>query len=93
VPGNTRFFNKWLYIQRYYDIYDEAHFWRFWILGFYFDTEKYKNSYTTINKDMSKQEIFDLFLKHPNAQDFHSAINKIVWEWHDKGEVKTNEQG
>ena len=50
MSGNTRFFNKWLYAQRYYDIYNDVHFWRFWILGFYFDTEKDKNSSTVTNK-------------------------------------------
>lgn len=38
--GNTRYFNRVLYIQRYYDIHDNIYFWRFWIMGFYFDTDK-----------------------------------------------------
>ncbi len=35
--GNTRFFNRIFYIQRYYDIFIEKYIWRFWILGLYFE--------------------------------------------------------
>ena len=35
---NARFFNRIFYIQRYYDYVDNVRFWRFWILGFYFNT-------------------------------------------------------
>ena len=38
MRGNTKFFNKIFYIQRYFDDYYEEWIWRFWILGFYFDT-------------------------------------------------------
>ena len=41
------FFNKWLYVQRYYDGWNDVYYWRFWILGFYFDTDKNLNQ----NKD------------------------------------------
>ena len=34
------FFNRLFYIQRYYDFYNSVYFWRFWFLGFYFDTDK-----------------------------------------------------
>lgn len=40
MAGNTKYFNKWLYFQRYYDFYNEVYFWRVWLLGFYFDTNK-----------------------------------------------------
>jgi hypothetical protein len=40
MVGNTKYFNKWLYVQKYYDIYNEVYFWRFWVIGFYFDTDK-----------------------------------------------------
>jgi hypothetical protein len=40
MGGNTKYFNRWLYVQKYYDIYNGVYFWRFWILGFYFDTDK-----------------------------------------------------
>jgi len=36
----TRFFNRVLYVQKYYDPFNEVYFWRFWILGMYFDTDK-----------------------------------------------------
>ena len=42
MSGNIKFFNKWLYIQRYYDIYNGVYFWRFWVFGQYFDTDKNK---------------------------------------------------
>lgn len=37
---NIRFFNKFFYVQKYYDCTDEKYILRFWILGFYFDTGK-----------------------------------------------------
>ena len=40
MTGNTKYFNKWLYVQKYYDLHNEVYFWRFWIIGFYFDTDK-----------------------------------------------------
>jgi hypothetical protein len=40
MSGNTKFFNRVLCIQNYYDIYNEVYFYRFWVLGFYFDTDK-----------------------------------------------------
>ena len=36
----TRLFNRIFYFQKYYDIFDERYIWRFWIIGFYFDTGK-----------------------------------------------------
>ena len=44
------FFNKWLYLQRYYDGFNDVYFWRFWILGFYFDNDKNLPKYRK-NKD------------------------------------------
>jgi hypothetical protein len=41
---------------------------------------------------MSKQELFELFLKYPNAQDFHREMHSMVWDWHKNGEVKTKEE-
>jgi len=32
MGGNTKYFNKWLYVQKYYDIYNKVYFWRFWLL-------------------------------------------------------------
>lgn len=43
--GNTKFFNKIFYIQRYYCIFDELYFWRFWIIGYYIEL-KHKNKNT-----------------------------------------------
>jgi len=40
LNGNTRYFNKVFYVQRYYDLPNEEFIWRFWIVGFYFDTGK-----------------------------------------------------
>ena len=40
MPDNTLFFNRIFYIQRYYDIFELEYIWRFWIIGFYFDTGK-----------------------------------------------------
>jgi hypothetical protein len=37
---NIKYFNKIFYVQRYYDVTIEEYIWRFWILGFYFDTGK-----------------------------------------------------
>ena len=41
--NNTRFFNKIFYIQKYYTPFEYKPFWRFWILGFYFDTNTKEN--------------------------------------------------
>jgi hypothetical protein len=38
MGGNIRFFNRFFYVQRYFDYSVEKYIWRFWILGFYFDT-------------------------------------------------------
>lgn len=38
----TGFFNRVFYIQRYYDVFNGVYFWRFWLLGMYFDTDKNK---------------------------------------------------
>jgi len=38
MSGNTKFFNRVFYIQKYYDVYSEKHIWHFWIVGLYFDT-------------------------------------------------------
>lgn len=40
MSGNIRFFNRFFYVQKYYDCTDEKYILRFWILGFYFDTGK-----------------------------------------------------
>lgn len=40
MSGNTKFFNRIFYIQKYYNAFPETHFWRFWVFGYYFDTEK-----------------------------------------------------
>lgn len=37
--GNTRLFNRVLYIQKAYNPYYDNYYWRFWVLGFYFDTD------------------------------------------------------
>jgi hypothetical protein len=41
IPKSVKYFNKWFYIQKYYDCFDdddhEKYIWRFWILGFYFE--------------------------------------------------------
>lgn len=42
---------------------------------------------------MEKQEIFDLVLKHPNAQDLYNAIHSLAWKWYEKGEVKKTTKG
>jgi hypothetical protein len=39
MSGNTKFFNRIFYIQKYYDIFRERHIWRFWILGYYFEMD------------------------------------------------------
>lgn len=39
---------------------------------------------------MEKQEIFDLLLKHPNAQEFYKVVYSMAWEWHKNGEVLTS---
>jgi len=36
------FFNRIFYVQKYWDIFNQVYFWRFWILGFYFTTDKNK---------------------------------------------------
>lgn len=41
---------------------------------------------------MEKQEIFDLFLKYPNAMDFYKVMTSKVWEWHKNGEVVGNNE-
>lgn len=41
MKNNTLFFNKYFYIQRYFDYTNpDKPIWRFWILGYYFDTSK-----------------------------------------------------
>jgi len=40
MKQNVRFFNKIFYIQRYYDTFEDCRFWRFWVCGYYFDTDK-----------------------------------------------------
>ena len=40
MSENPIFFNKVFYIQKYYDVYNEVYFYRFWMLGLYFDTDK-----------------------------------------------------
>ena len=56
MSGNIKFFNKWLYIQRYYDIYNDVYFWRFWVFGQYFDTDKNKlNQNKDDNKGQTKE--------------------------------------
>jgi hypothetical protein len=39
---------------------------------------------------MEKQEIFDMLLKYPNAQEFYKMMYSLGWEWHKNGEVKTS---
>lgn len=41
MPINTFLANKFLYVQKYLDIDNQVYYWRFWILGFYFSTEKW----------------------------------------------------
>jgi hypothetical protein len=42
---------------------------------------------------MEKQEIFDLLLKYPNAQEFYKVLYGMGWEWHKNGEVvSTNDK-
>ena len=40
MSGKPIFFNKVFYIQKYYDVYNEVYFYRFWMFGLYFDTDK-----------------------------------------------------
>ena len=41
---------------------------------------------------MEKQEIFDLVLKYPNAQDLYQVIHSMAWDWHKNGKVKTESE-
>jgi len=35
--------NKFIYVKKYYDVFNDNYFLRFWIFGFYFDLKKKDN--------------------------------------------------
>jgi hypothetical protein len=38
--NNIKYFNRFFYVNKYYDVTIDEYIWRFWLLGFYFDTGK-----------------------------------------------------